>query len=69
MRRRADEGDGRTVEEVTLTNGKGVTARILSWGALLRVLEVPDRTGKAADVVLGSLHELTPEAIESVVVA
>lgn len=45
--------DGRTVEEVTLTNGKGVTARILSWGALLRVLEVPDRTGKAADVVLG----------------
>jgi len=45
--------DGRTVEEVTLTNDEGVTARILSWGALLRVLEVPDRTGKAADVVLG----------------
>ena len=45
--------DGRTVEEVTLTNGKGVTARILSWGALLRTLEVPDRTGKPADVVLG----------------
>jgi aldose 1-epimerase len=45
--------DGRTVEEVTLTNGKGLTARILSWGALLRTLEVPDRTGKAADVVLG----------------
>ena len=45
--------DGRTVEEVTLTNGKGVTARILSWGALLRSLDVPDRSGKAADVVLG----------------
>ena len=45
--------DGRTVEEVTLTNGHGITARILSWGALLRTLEVPDRTGKPADVVLG----------------
>ena len=45
--------DGRTVEEVTLTNGKGVTARILSWGALLRCLDVPDRAGKPADVVLG----------------
>ncbi|WP_267356692.1 MULTISPECIES: aldose epimerase family protein [unclassified Methylobacterium] len=45
--------DGRTVEEVTLTNGHGITARILSWGVLLRTLEVPDRTGKPADVVLG----------------
>ncbi|MCJ2067075.1 galactose mutarotase [Methylobacterium sp. J-088] len=45
--------DGRTVEEVTLTNGRGVTARILSWGALLRTLDVPDREGKVADVVLG----------------
>jgi aldose 1-epimerase len=45
--------DGRPVEEVTLTNGRGITARILSWGALLRTLEVPDRTGKAVDVVLG----------------
>ena len=44
--------DGRAVEEVTLANG-GVTARILTWGALLRTLEVPDRTGRAADVVLG----------------
>lgn len=45
--------DGRPVEEVTLTNGAGMTARILSWGALLRTLDVPDRSGKAADVVLG----------------
>lgn len=45
--------DGRPVEEVTLTNGKGVTARIIAWGALLRVLEVPDRSGQSADVVLG----------------
>ncbi|MCJ2095769.1 galactose mutarotase [Methylobacterium sp. J-072] len=45
--------DGRTVEEVTLTNGKGVTARVIAWGALLRSLEVPDRAGKPADIVLG----------------
>ena len=45
--------DGRTVEEVTLTNGKGVTARVIAWGALLRTLEVPDRAGKPADIVLG----------------
>jgi aldose 1-epimerase len=45
--------DGRTVEEVTLTNGRGITARILSWGALLRTLAVPDRAGRPADVVLG----------------
>ncbi|WP_245524606.1 aldose epimerase family protein [Methylobacterium nonmethylotrophicum] len=44
--------DGRAVEEVTLSNG-GLTARILTWGALLRTLEVPDRSGKPADVVLG----------------
>ncbi|SFM23664.1 aldose epimerase family protein [Methylobacterium pseudosasicola] len=45
--------DGRAVEEVTLTNGKGVTARVISWGALLRSLDVPDRAGKPADIVLG----------------
>ncbi len=45
--------DGRTVEEVTLANGHGITARVLSWGALLRTLDVPDRAGKPADVVLG----------------
>ncbi|WP_238189596.1 aldose epimerase family protein [Methylobacterium frigidaeris] len=44
--------DGRVVEEVTLSRG-GLTARILTWGALLRSLDVPDRAGKATDVVLG----------------
>ncbi len=39
--------DGRTVEEVTLTNGKGLTARILSWGALLRSLDVGAPGGPA----------------------
>lgn len=44
--------DGRPVEEVTLSNGT-LTARIITWGAALRALHVPDRDGHAADVVLG----------------
>ncbi len=44
--------DGRVVEEVTLTNGT-LTARIIAWGAALRSLDVPDRDGRPADVVLG----------------
>ncbi|WP_018259704.1 aldose epimerase family protein [Methylobacterium sp. WSM2598] len=44
--------DGRTVDEVTLTNGR-LTARILAYGAILRGLDVPDRDGAPADVVLG----------------
>lgn len=45
--------DGTTVEAVTLTNAKGVSARILSYGATLQSFKGPDRTGKIADVVLG----------------
>ncbi len=44
--------DGRVVEEITLTNGT-LTARIIAWGAALRSLDVPDRDGRHADVVLG----------------
>ena len=45
--------DGQTVEAVTLTNAKGMKARILSYGAILQSVEVPDRDGKIADVTLG----------------
>jgi len=45
--------DGRAVEAVTLDNGKGVKARILTYGALLQSLETPDRNGRSADIVLG----------------
>ncbi|MBD8545309.1 aldose epimerase family protein [Sphingomonas sp. CFBP 8760] len=45
--------DGRAVESVTLTNGKGVTARIISYGAILQSVEAPDRTGKIAEITLG----------------
>ena len=45
--------DGSGVEAVTLDNGHGLRARILSYGAILQSLEVPDRTGRSADIVLG----------------
>ncbi|MFA6113692.1 MAG: aldose epimerase family protein [Sphingomonas sp.] len=44
---------GAKVEAITLSNAKGVTARILSYGATLQSLIAPDRDGKPADVVLG----------------
>ena len=45
--------DGTAVECVTLESPSGVTAVLLSWGATLAKLLVPDRQGKPADVVLG----------------
>lgn len=41
------------VEVITLTNAQGLRARVLTWGATLVEMSVPDRTGKLADVTLG----------------
>jgi aldose 1-epimerase len=45
--------DGREVNIFTLTNAKGMTARITEYGAILVGLEVPDIAGTKADVTLG----------------
>ena len=45
--------DGTAVELFTLTNTKGVKARLMTYGAILVSLEVPDRDGRPADIVLG----------------
>jgi aldose 1-epimerase len=45
--------DGREVFLYTLTNGNGLVAQIINYGATLVSLKVPDRNGKIADVVLG----------------
>jgi len=45
--------DGRTVELVTLKGANGVVARIMTLGATLQSLDLPDRDGRAADVTLG----------------
>ncbi|MCM8730633.1 aldose epimerase family protein [Hephaestia sp. GCM10023244] len=45
--------DGTPIEAVTLTNDRGVSARIIAYGATLQALEAPDRDGKSADIMLG----------------
>lgn len=45
--------DGKSVELYTLSNGKGLVAKIMTYGALLTSLETPDRTGKPGQIVLG----------------
>src|SRR5579875_3821785 len=44
--------DGTKVEIYTLEDG-AMKARIMTYGARVVSLEVPDRTGKVADIVLG----------------
>lgn len=45
--------DDETVAAITLRNRRGVTARIITYGASLQSVEVPDRAGALADVTLG----------------
>ncbi|HEV3470812.1 MAG TPA: aldose epimerase family protein [Pyrinomonadaceae bacterium] len=54
--RREDFGkmpDGRAVSLYTLTNRGGAEARVITYGATVVSLKVPDRRGRLADVVLG----------------
>ncbi|HUO22115.1 MAG TPA: aldose epimerase family protein [Caulobacteraceae bacterium] len=44
--------DGRPVGAVVLTNKAGMKARIIAYGAAIQELDVPDRDGRPADVVL-----------------
>ncbi|MEO8468010.1 MAG: aldose epimerase family protein [Gammaproteobacteria bacterium] len=45
--------DGIAVEAITLTASHGITARIITYGATLQALLLPDRLGQSSDVVLG----------------
>jgi aldose 1-epimerase len=44
---------GESAKLFTLTNSNGLSAQVTNYGAILVALNVPDRTGKFADVVLG----------------
>jgi len=44
---------GDTVVRYTLTNASGMRVRVLNYGGIIQSLEVPDRQGNLADVVLG----------------
>ena len=45
--------DGAPVKLFTLTNSKGMSAKVSGYGAALTELHVPDRNGTVANVVLG----------------
>jgi aldose 1-epimerase len=45
--------EGTPVDLFTLTNAKGSVAKVITYGATLTELWVPDRNGKNGDVVLG----------------
>lgn len=45
--------DGRTIEVYTLTNNNGMQAKVITYGALLTHLFVPQKQGQQGDVVLG----------------
>ena len=45
--------DGIAVEVITLKASNGISARVISYGATLQALSLPDRAGQLADVTLG----------------
>jgi aldose 1-epimerase len=45
--------EGDAIQRYVLHNEKGVEAIVITYGAALVSLKIPDRTGKTADVVLG----------------
>ena len=44
---------GKPVEIYTLTSSTGLKARVMTWGASLVEMHVPDREGRLADIVVG----------------
>jgi aldose 1-epimerase len=46
-------GDGVQVERFTLESGGGMRVRVLTYGAIVQSVEVPDRHGNLANVALG----------------
>lgn len=45
--------DGTVIEAFTLYNTQGASAKVITYGATLTELHVPDKNGKMGDVVLG----------------
>ena len=45
--------DGTMIQEYTLTNTNGIVLKLITRGAAISELHVPDKSGKLADVVLG----------------
>jgi len=44
--------DGTEIEQYTLSNGKGLTVKVITYGAMITAVEVPDRDGKIENITL-----------------
>ena len=55
--------DGKDVDLYTLTNANGLKTEIMTYGGIVRILEVPDRDGNLGDIVLG--YDSLDEYIEN----
>ncbi len=45
--------DGRPVDIFTLSNDDGISVKVITYGAIITELHVPDKNGKTTDIVLG----------------
>ena len=59
--------DHQKVDIYTLTNQHGMSARITNYGAFLVSLNVPDKTGKMADVVVWNRNPFSVYALANLV--
>ena len=63
--------DGKEVYAFTLANSKGMQAEVINFGAILTKLIVPNKDGKAEDIVLGfdklSDYEVNPSFFGAVI--
>lgn len=46
--------DGTVVKQFTLRNSKGMTVRVITYGAIISEIQAPDRNGAMTNVVLGA---------------
>jgi aldose 1-epimerase len=48
-----ETSDHKPVEQITLTNKQGLSVKIITYGAIVTNLFIPDKNGKMGDIVLG----------------
>ena len=46
-------GEGQEVILYTLSNDDGMSVEVMNYGGIIRAIEVPDRNGEQADIILG----------------